>query len=206
MDIQNIIALLDKTDKVLTLALNYNGGALQDLVWSLFSMRSIWIFPALVFIVYLCRSGIKWSQTVTVLTYLSLVILACDQISSTVMKPFFCRLRPSHVAELQGVIHLVGNYRGGLYGFVSSHAANSFGAVTFVSLLLRKRHIAIPLYIFALCVCYSRIYLGVHYLGDVVGGMFLGVFVANVVYLLLPRKCKNKAVSFRGGGFVVSYE
>ena len=176
------ISTLNHIDQTLTLMLNYDGGYLQDHLWLAFSSRTIWLLPALAFILYLFRNKKQWREAVITLFAIGLTVTLCDQISSTFMKPFFGRLRPSHAPELEGLIHLVNGYRGGTFGFVSSHAANAFGAVTMVSLLLRSNKMSAALYTFALCVCYSRIYLGVHYVGDILGGMILGIMTAILVY------------------------
>ena len=106
---------------------------------------------------------------------ITLTIVLADQITSTLMKPYFARLRPSHEPLLQSLIHIVDGYKGAKYGFASSHAANTFGAATFFFLLLRKNYKWIGLiFLWAAVATYSRIYLGVHYPGDIVVGGFVG--------------------------------
>lgn len=185
------LSTLDHIDQGLTLLLNYDGGSFQDHLWLIVSSRTIWLLPALTLIAYLFQHKKQWREAVIVVLAIALTVTLCDQISSTWMKPFFGRLRPSHNPALEGMLHLVNGYRSGTFGFVSSHAANSFGAVTLVSLLLRSRKVAIPLYMFALCVSYSRVYLGVHYVGDTLGGMLLGMIIAIAVYALLPKACRT---------------
>jgi undecaprenyl-diphosphatase len=91
------------------------------------------------------------------------------------MKPFFGRLRPSHEPELEGLLHLVDGYRGGLYGFASSHAANTFGVAIFIWLSLRKHYRWIGvIFIWAILMSYTRIYLGVHYPTDILVGAIIG--------------------------------
>jgi undecaprenyl-diphosphatase len=92
------------------------------------------------------------------------------------MKPFFERLRPSHDPSMQNLIHLVDDYRGGLYGFASSHAANTFGVALFVWLTLRPVYNWIFLiFLWAAVMTYTRIYLGVHYPGDIIVGALVGL-------------------------------
>jgi undecaprenyl-diphosphatase len=98
------------------------------------------------------------------------------------------RLRPTHNPEIADLIHVVNGYRGGLYGFVSSHSANAFAFVTFLSLFFRSRICTIVFVIWAVLMAYSRVYLGVHYVGDIVCGAILGVFVGLFVYKLFSRK------------------
>lgn len=176
-----IISLVDGIDKNLMLTLNFNGGYVQDCIWQTFSSRLLWILPALMLIVYSFRHY-RWPKALSFILAVALTVLLCDQISSGLLKPLFMRLRPSHCIALAGQLHFVDGYRGGMYGFVSSHAANAFGAVTFVALVLRRRKITFALVSLALLVSYSRIYLGVHYPGDILAGGLLGCLIGYAIY------------------------
>lgn len=179
----NLIDTLDGWDKQLLLLLNFDGGDLMDGVCQLLSSPLLWIVPASLFLVHLFKTYPRTKALAFVLCMVLTVVL-CDQLSASVIKPMCQRLRPSHCAALVGRLHFVGSYRGGMYGFVSSHAANAFGIVTFVALILRRRGIALALYALAACVGYSRIYLGVHYPGDVLVGGVVGCGIGYGVYQL----------------------
>lgn len=172
---------LNTIDHSLMLILNFDGGIVMDRICMAMSSKLIWIIPGMLFLRYVLRKC-KWQDTVAILSCLVLTIVLCDQISSSWIKPTIMRLRPSHDATIQYALHYVGNYRGGLYGFVSSHAANAFGAVVFVSLVVHRKYTTIVLVLFASCVSYSRIYLGVHYPGDIVGGTLLGLVIGTSMY------------------------
>ena len=116
-----------------------------------------------------------------------LVILISDQISSSLIKPLVCRLRPTHDPEISAFIHTVNGYVGGLYGFVSSHAANSFSFALLSSLIFKRWGYSIMAFLWAAVTSYSRIYLGVHFLGDVIVGAAIGLVAAYAIYLLLVR-------------------
>ena len=126
-----------------------------------------------------------------------LTILLADQVSSGFMKPYFERLRPCHDPQWVGLLHNYGRC-GGLYGFVSSHAANTFGMATFLTLILRKKQKGIYwLFLYAVVVSYTRIYLGVHYPLDVFFGALVGVLAAYLswaVVVLLKRKIIKKVL------------
>lgn len=115
---------------------------------------------------------------------IALVILICDRVSSGLFKPMFKRFRPAQDPEMMYLVDVINNYRGGKYGFISSHAANTFGIFSFTSLLFRKKEYTIAFLAWALISCYSRIYLGVHYLGDVICGALLGLIIGFSIYLL----------------------
>lgn len=114
------------------------------------------------------------------------VVLCSDQLASHVCKPLFQRLRPCYNADFQGLIYLPKGLAGGKYGFVSSHAANTFAVATFLTPALRsfRPWTAIVLFFWAFLSSYSRIYIGFHYPGDIVAGVVLGVLVGMVVWKL----------------------
>ena len=126
-------------------------------------------------------------QVIWWLLAVAVVVLLVDQISSSLIKPTVERLRPTHNPEIAHLLHIVNGYRGGLYGFVSSHAGNTFGVAVLLALVLGSRWGWIGLMLWAALVSYSRIYLGVHYPGDVLCGALLGVAVAVSVYQIARR-------------------
>lgn len=114
-----------------------------------------------------------------ILLFIGLVIALGDQISSSLLKPLVGRLRPSHEPHLEGILHIVNNYKGGLFSFVSSHATNSFGVATMLWLLIGKQYKWISLFfVWAAIFSFTRIYLGVHYPSDIIAGAALGIALA----------------------------
>ena len=112
-----------------------------------------------------------------ILLIVAVLILCSDQLSAHVCKPLFHRLRPCFNPDLEGLVHLPKGLPGGRYGFVSSHAANTFAVAAFLTAMLRKSYKSIGwwLYAWAFISSYTRIYIGVHYPGDILGGAVLGV-------------------------------
>jgi undecaprenyl-diphosphatase len=187
MDIQQI-------DQDLFLFLNgLHSDWLDPIMWWL-SDKLIWI-PLYAFILFLIIRKYQW-RSVGILLSVAILIAVSDQ-TSVWFKNTVERARPSHVEELRQYIHTLHNYFGGPYGFVSSHAANSFALATFTSLFLSPfyKYYRISAFIWAFFVSYSRIYLGVHYPGDILGGAVLGILLAHLVYFLYRKFgdfCPNK--------------
>jgi undecaprenyl-diphosphatase len=143
--------------------------------------------PLYAVLFYFVVRKFKW-QSWRALLAVACTLLLSDQITSSVMKPFFERLRPSHEPALAGLVHIVDGYRGGLFGFASGHAANSFGLATVVWLLLRTSLSWIwILFFWAALFTYTRIYLGVHYPGDVAAGAAVGMAGASVSFYFYKR-------------------
>ncbi|MCF6360897.1 MAG: phosphatase PAP2 family protein [Cyclobacteriaceae bacterium] len=123
-----------------------------------------------------------------VLLIVGVVIALGDQLSSSLLKPWVGRLRPSHEPHLTGVLHIVNNYRGGLYSFVSSHATNSFAVATILWLLIGKQFKWIMIFfVWAVVFSFTRVYLGVHYPGDIIAGAMLGASTSMGVYWVLKK-------------------
>jgi undecaprenyl-diphosphatase len=131
--------------------------------------------PLYIFMLYIVIKDYKQKSWI-VLLGLAITILFADQVTASIMKPYFARLRPSQDPTLEGLIHLVNGYKGGKFGFASSHAANTFGSATFFFLLLHKqKRWVVWLFVWAALMTYTRIYLGVHFPGDVLVGGIIGV-------------------------------
>lgn len=169
--------MLDKLlelDRELLLYLNSFHAAWLDPVMLWVTKTLFWL-PLYLFLLYLVIKDYKKNSWI-VLIGITLSILLADQITSGFMKPFFERLRPSREPSLQGMVHLVNGYKGGRYGFASSHAANTFATALFFWLLFKEQYRWMwVLFVWALVMTYTRIYLGVHYPGDILVGMLVGL-------------------------------
>jgi len=146
--------------------------------------QSITSIPLYIFLAYLVVKEYK-KESWVILLGIGLTILLADQVTTSIIKPYFARFRPSHEPTLEGLIHIVKGYKGGRFGFASSHAANTFGAATFFFLLFRNtKKWIIWLFVWAALVSYTRIYLGVHYPGDILVGALVGVLAGLTGYKL----------------------
>ena len=176
-------------ERDLFLLLNGCHSVFWDNVMYIYSRTFTWVpFYVCFFFVFLYRKN--WKEFVLVVVSVVLLILFCDQLSSGIAKPFFQRLRPTYHPDFKDVVKTVFDYRGGRYGFFSGHAANSFGFATLMSLMFRNKIFTATMFVFAAITAYSRIYLGVHFISDIVVGMLVGIFFGWLVYELfvLGRK------------------
>lgn len=183
---------LKLADKKLFLFLNSRHSSFFDPVMYWISDRFIWIPFYLLIALLIIRhyKKVGW----IIMLFVGILITMTDQLSSSVIRPLVERPRPSHEPSLQGLVHLSQAGGGGAYGFVSSHAANSFALCTFLCLILPRpwRPLKFILLFWALIICYSRIYNGVHYPGDVLGGALLGILLGWIMsrfyFRLIMRK------------------
>ena len=174
--------MIERLDQQLLLFLNSLNSPFWDQVMYAISGRLIWAPLYLAIIVYL---GLKFKRKfLVILLFIIIGITLADQISVHLFKNLFQRLRPCHEPALEGLVHLVKGECGGMFGFVSSHATNSFYVALLSLLFIRKRWFTILLVLWASVVGYSRIYLGVHYPGDVICGSILGALIGWGIYEL----------------------
>ncbi len=161
-------------DKKILIFLNGFHTPVLDPVMLLITKTFFWI-PLYLFLIFLLFKNFR-SEAWYILIGVAITIALSDQITSGLMKPFFARLRPSQDPSMQTLLHFVDGYRGGLYGFASSHAANTMGIAFFIWLTMRPVYRWIGLiFIWAIVMTYTRIYLGVHYPGDIIVGAMIGL-------------------------------
>lgn len=180
---------LIELDKELLIYLNSFHASWLDPFMLFITKTFVWL-PLYLFLLYLVIKDYK-NEAWIVLLAITITICLTDGITSGIMKPYFARLRPSREPSLSGLIHLALDsggkvYKGGMYGFASSHAANTLGTATFFFLLFRHTRRWIGwLFAWAIVMTYTRIYLGVHYPGDIIVGGTIGVLCGWFGYALV---------------------
>ena len=180
---ENLVEQILPYERETFLWLNEFHNSFWDSFMWMYSGKATWIPLVLVGLgVFFYKT--KWKQGVLLLLCMVLLGALCDQLSAGIIKPIFERLRPSHHPDFKDYVTIVNDYRGGRFGFISAHAANGFGIATFLSFLFKYRRFTVVIFLWATLTCYSRIYLGVHFISDVIGGMMLGTLVGFLIYLL----------------------
>ena len=196
-------------DTEILLAINGWHAPWADTLMWIISAKATWI-PLYVLLIGLLiwryrqpvPTAVKWLQRVpacvVMIVVIALAVGAADFIASGILKEWVARPRPTRVPELEGVLHLVNGYKSGRYGFVSSHAANTMACALLFSLIWRNKIATCGLMLWVAANCYSRMYLGVHYPLDILGGLTVGALVAWGAFALLRslgvscRANKNK--------------
>lgn len=178
-----MLEILKEIDNNALVALNGSDSVYWDSVMWLVTKTTTWI-PLMLVILYVILKNCNLRRTLLVVAAMVVTIALADRLSSGLIKPLVMRWRPTHDVTFHHTIDTVFGYTGGNYGFVSSHAANTFSLFIFLSLLMRCRIVAINMFAWACISSYSRIYLGVHFPGDILCGALLGLIVGSLVYTL----------------------
>ncbi|WP_213189310.1 phosphatase PAP2 family protein [Cloacibacterium caeni] len=180
-------------DKQAMIFLNNLGSSTFDPFWILVSEKWFWIPLYVVFLYFLYKNFNKKSLFY-ILLFVALGITASDQIAN-IFKFGFERLRPCHDPSLEGLLREV--KCGGKFGFYSAHSSNSFFVATYLTILLGKKIKQLPyfLFVWAAIVAYSRVYLGMHFPGDIIVGAIMGILLALFFGTLAKKVIKKSEVT-----------
>ncbi|MBE6232520.1 MAG: phosphatase PAP2 family protein [Bacteroidales bacterium] len=182
-------------DQLVTLEINSWHSPFTDPIWAFFSDKYVWI-PMYAAIICLLIWRLGWKKGLIVLAGALLTFGFCDQFSNLI-KNLVCRLRPLEDAfMLENGLHIL--EWGGGFSFFSAHSANAFGLATSTLTGLREdkrckyRIYAAWMYFWATMVALSRIFVGRHYLGDVITGSIIGT-AAGFAFGILARHVMHKS-------------
>ena len=177
-----MLETLDHIDRKIFLFFNEMHSPWSDQFWQIITNIPTWI-PLYALLLFFIIKTFK-KDSIYLIAGLLLVVLVCDQFTSTFMKPYFARLRPCHDPELSMLVHVVKSC-GGQFGFASGHACNSFGIAMFTWMTFRNLSPWTWLFfLWAFMVAFSRIMVGVHYPGDIFVGGLLGLFFGWILFKL----------------------
>ena len=176
-----MIGWLVELDKKAFLFLNGKHSPVWDEIMWWISGKTSWIpFYVILLIIIIYRE--RPYKFIYTIVFVAIVVFLCDKLS-VLIKDFIERPRPTHDPVIANMVHIVKNYRGGTYGFVSSHAANTFGVAVFLASWFKNNKWSLFLIAWATIVSYSRIYLGVHYPLDIIFGALLGILIGSQCYV-----------------------
>ena len=174
-------------DAQILLWINGHHSAWADVLMWYISSPLTWLPMYTLLIGVLIYKYRDWKAMLFILLGFAVAVGLSDFVCSGILKPLVCRPRPTHEPALEGLVHIVNGYTGGMYGFCSSHAANTMACGLLFSLLFRNKYATAALMAWVALNCYSRMYLGAHYPGDIIVGLLVGALWAVVVWLVLTR-------------------
>ena len=177
---------INELDHQLTLAINGSDNLFWDNVMYTVTNTFSWSLVMLTLLIIIFKNN-SWKEALMVYLTIALLIFVADRICSGIVKPTVARWRPTQDPHLMYLVDVVRNYRGGKYGFFSGHACNTMCMAVFLSCLFRSSKVTLTLIFWSLTTTFTRLYLGVHYLGDVCVGFIVGITLGLLFYWLMEH-------------------
>ena len=174
-------------DKQWLLAVNGSDSLYLDRVAHVLTTALTWLPLYLSLFYVVLHNNDNFRKLLCVLAGAGLCVLLAGTVDDMIVKPMVARWRPTHDPEIGMLVDVVDGYRGGKYSFFSAHASNTFSIAVFFCWLIRSRLLSIALVIWSFTNCWTRMYLGVHFPGDILVGLTWGFIVGTCVYYLFYR-------------------
>ena len=190
-----LTSLLDELiafDKQLLLQVNGSESLYLDRLIRILTNAVTWIPLYLSLFYIVIRNNETAAKILLVLAGAGLCVFFAGSLDDMIVKPTVARWRPTHDPEIGLLVDIVDGYRGGKYGFFSAHAANTFSIAVYFCWLVRSKLLSLSLVLWSFTNCYTRLYLGVHYPGDILVGLTWGFIVGTAVYFLIRRFTPGK--------------
>jgi undecaprenyl-diphosphatase len=169
-------------DRWLLLALNGSESLYLDAVVKTLTTAATWLPLYLALFYLVMRNNNSVTRIFAIVGCAAVCYLLAGAVDDGLVKPLVARWRPTHDPVIGWQVDVVNGYRGGNYGFFSAHASNTFSIAVFFSLLVRSRLLSVSLILWSLVNCWTRLYLGVHFPGDILVGILWGGIVGSFVY------------------------
>lgn len=177
---------INQLDHTLTLLINGSDSIFWDNVMYTVTNTFSWSMVIVALLVIIFKNN-SIKNTLIILLTIALLIFVADRICSGLVKPMVARWRPAQDTQLMYMVDVVRGYRGGRFGFFSGHACNTMCMAVFLSMLFRSAKVTLVLIFWSLTTTFTRLYLGVHYLGDVCVGWCVGIILGLLFYYLMRR-------------------
>ena len=186
-----MIEFLQDIDRELLLGINGSDSLYLDRLVRTLTNGLTWIPLYLSLFYMVMKNNDNFRRLLLVLGGAGLCVLLAGTVDDVIVKPLVARWRPTHDPQIGILVDIVDGYRGGKYGFFSAHASNTMSIATFFCWLARSRRLSITLVIWSLVNCWTRMYLGVHFPGDILVGLIWGITVGTGVYFLYRRLTRD---------------
>ena len=191
MSADGYLTTLVEYDKDLLLSLNGSDSLYLDRVMRVLTAAVTWV-PLYISLFYVVlNNNDNFRKVIMILCGAGLCVLLAGTVDDMIVKPMVGRWRPTHDPEIGMMVDIVDGYRGGRFGFFSAHASNTFSIAVFFCWLVRSRLLSLALILWSFTNCWTRLYLGVHFPGDILVGLLWGGLVGSAVYFLYYRLSRN---------------
>jgi len=187
---------INDIDQSVTLFLNGSDSLFMDNLMIVITNTLSWSL-LIISLIYLLFKNNSTKDTIIILLSIGIMIFVADRICSGLVKPTVARWRPSQDPHIMYIVDIVRNYRGGRFGFFSGHACNTLCVAMFFSLLFSNKKLSIVLFFWSITTTFTRLYLGVHYFGDVLVGWIVGFIIGFLFYKLYIRLFNKKNQTHR---------